>query len=270
MKTVSVGVRPDLEVLAVTVLAQLVHVCDAAMRVPRPFIGVVRGCPVRSSTQRTRAWYHVSHEALFRKCFAQEVGTGLRFQAARRRTRGFDVQLHGHHARDSRPHPCSWTTAERWSGTTQPCTKTLALSFRMLMSACVPRGSNCCAEGPSGTTRSSGSQADRRITTRPGAMAVSGKVWCNENLRKPDVLCLARTKSAAAALEGGTPQPGAQRRFSSCGKGDPGVARAAPASTHGSLSPRDRPFSVKEGKSAVSTTPQQSAREVRETALTSR
>ena len=38
-------------------------------------------------------------------------------------------------------------------------------------------------------------------------MAVSGKVWCTENLRRPDVLHLTLTKPASTALECGTARP---------------------------------------------------------------
>ena len=43
------------------------------------------------------------------------------------------------------------------------------------------------------------------------AIAVSGKVWCNENLRRSEVLCFTRTKSAATAVEGGTAQSSLER-----------------------------------------------------------
>ena len=39
------------------------------------------------------------------------------------------------------------------------------------------------------------------------AMAVPGKVWCNDNLRRPDVLHLTLIKSAATAVEYGTVRP---------------------------------------------------------------
>ena len=51
-------------------------------------------------------------------------------------------------------------------------------------------------------------------------MAVSGKVWCTENLRRPDVLHLTLTKPASTALECGTARPDLSAACPQKGTGD--------------------------------------------------
>ena len=206
-------VLPGLEAVAVTVPAQLLHVCDAAQRVSHPYVDVVRSHPAVRSAPFLAANSGVAPRVI-RHCSAILRAGGLHLTVLPSRAtdnRGYDLLLHattlatpdhilhlrilGQLRRDGRePHS--------------------------LVRRCLLLGLQCsrngCAKGQVGS-RTSGRQAARLMMTHPGRGKQCSR-WpsrercgAKRGFRKSDVRHFTHTKPAAAGLVGGAAQPALER-----------------------------------------------------------